>query len=151
MAAYPQGLTSYVSRVRYYFKCAVCMAPGGKWEGHHIRWSWVEEFGLTEDGKLLCTVCADRLKRPRHRYCRRCLEPRPVSKFPAPYDTPDTDWVLGHTVFGSHICDTCRNPPRPTAECEHCTETFTQARSDARFCSTRCRVAAHRAARSERQ
>ena len=29
--------------------------------------------------------------------------------------------------------------------CEHCREEFFQTRSDARFCSGRCRVAAHRA------
>lgn len=32
-------------------------------------------------------------------------------------------------------------PPRP---CDHCGVAFEPARSDARFCSSRCRVAAHR-------
>lgn len=41
-----------------------------------------------------------------------------------------------------------RRGPRQdlTRACEHCGEMFTPTRSDARFCSTRCRVAAHRAA-----
>ena len=32
-----------------------------------------------------------------------------------------------------------------TVDCEHCDEPFVQKRSDSRFCSSRCRVAAHRA------
>jgi hypothetical protein len=35
-------------------------------------------------------------------------------------------------------------PPSPVV-CERCGEKFEARRSDARFCSTRCRVAAHRA------
>jgi len=35
--------------------------------------------------------------------------------------------------------------------CEHCGEEFTPKRSDARFCSVRCRVAAHRGKADERE
>ena len=38
-----------------------------------------------------------------------------------------------------------RRPPPNQRACAQCGETFSPARSDARFCSTRCRVAAHRA------
>ena len=34
-----------------------------------------------------------------------------------------------------------RSSPR---QCEQCGKTFTPTRSDARYCSTKCRVAAHR-------
>jgi endogenous inhibitor of DNA gyrase (YacG/DUF329 family) len=34
--------------------------------------------------------------------------------------------------------------PKQQSDCEHCGETYTQSRSDSRFCSTRCRVANHR-------
>ena len=34
-----------------------------------------------------------------------------------------------------------------TVDCEHCGEPFVQKRSDSRFCSSRCRVAAHRASK----
>ena len=35
--------------------------------------------------------------------------------------------------------------PDPSTVCEHCGESFIRKRSTARYCSTRCRVAAHRA------
>jgi hypothetical protein len=38
-----------------------------------------------------------------------------------------------------------KKPPRPAATCGRCGETFAPARADARFCSGKCRVAAHRA------
>jgi hypothetical protein len=37
-----------------------------------------------------------------------------------------------------------RARPRQTATCAQCGEPFEQTRGDARYCSTRCRVAAHR-------
>lgn len=48
---------------------------------------------------------------------------------------------------GAHITSRTRTP-EPRA-CQRCGETFTPTRSDARFCSARCRVAAHRAAARE--
>ena len=38
-----------------------------------------------------------------------------------------------------------RATPKPEQPCAHCGEMFTPKRSTARFCSTKCRVAAHRA------
>jgi hypothetical protein len=40
-------------------------------------------------------------------------------------------------------------PNRPQQDCQHCGTAFAPARSDARYCSGRCRVAAHRARRRE--
>ena len=68
----------------------------------------------------------------------------------------------GAAPFGRSVClpckadrkrstDTARKrrqraaaAPDPATTCAHCGETFTRKRSTAQFCSTRCRVAAHR-------
>jgi hypothetical protein len=34
--------------------------------------------------------------------------------------------------------------PEPIAACVHCGDTFTRQRRTAKYCSTKCRVAAHR-------
>src|SRR5215203_1298838 len=48
---------------------------------------------------------------------------------------------------GSEIFEPCKHHAKadPTRECEHCSQPFTPSRYDARYCSGRCRVAAHRA------
>ena len=40
----------------------------------------------------------------------------------------------------------CEGPRRSRRTCEHCRDDFLPARSDSRYCSVLCRVAAHRAA-----
>jgi hypothetical protein len=65
----------------------------------------------------------------------------------------DAEYVVhGTQLFCSRECAReVRNERRRAANallsraCGHCGETFRPARVDARFCSTRCRVAAHRA------
>jgi len=64
---------------------------------------------------------------------------------------------LGNTTLCTEACVRARRKdthvdskqPRPHAEhtprpCEHCGESFTPKRNDARFCSPRCRLAHHR-------
>lgn len=59
--------------------------------------------------------------------------------------------------FANYCSNTCRNlhyrdkyfghtkAKNLTVDCEHCSEPFVQKRSDSRYCSSKCRVAAHRA------
>lgn len=57
---------------------------------------------------------------------------------------------LGRNSYCSEICQRAyisekNRRPKIETGCEHCGETFVKPRSEARFCSSRCRVAAHRA------
>lgn len=52
---------------------------------------------------------------------------------------------------GNRWKEKCPGPdpkPTPTPTCQHCGEDFIPKRSDAKFCSSKCRVAAHRGARA---
>jgi hypothetical protein len=64
-------------------------------------------------------------------------------------------WMIGdaRVIYCSNACKQqslidqrvpYRPRPKTEASCAHCGETFIQARSDAKFCSGPCRVAAHR-------
>jgi formylmethanofuran dehydrogenase subunit E len=87
----------------------------------------VEAFAVESrhpgSGVFTCHTCVETAVQPRAwgrlpRYCSPACEPKPVS----------------------------RAKPRPTIKCAVCGESFSPRRRDARTCSTRCRVAAHRAA-----
>lgn len=52
----------------------------------------------------------------------------------------NAEWMRKHRASSRH-------DPQPVA-CSHCGASFTPKRSTARFCSTACRVAAHRASRA---
>jgi hypothetical protein len=123
---------SHVVKSIPYFYCAKC--------GREKPFSWTYAF-CTETGDLLCL--AHELN---WRLCRRCRQPRHNSQF-AP----------GHTQYQCHntICDECRVGDTPQREplqmvCAHCRNPFTAKRSDARFCSGRCRTAAHRAVTAQK-
>lgn len=63
--------------------------------------------------------------------------------------------AFGPSRFALPIkCEGCRSQrikraTRESRPCHQCGETFTPSRTDARYCSGRCRVAAHRASRAE--
>jgi hypothetical protein len=105
-----------------YFYCADC--------GCESRFSWPSAF-CTETGELVC--CSSKF-----RLCRRCRQPRRLEQFGS-----ELLWPCEST-----ICNGCRvTPTRQPLQCAHCGNPFAPTRSDARFCSGRCRTAAHRARR----
>jgi hypothetical protein len=55
------------------------------------------------------------------------------------------------TRYCSEECTKRPKKERPRRDCEHCGWSFTPTRSDAKFCSGACRVAAHRAKRGAEQ
>lgn len=124
--------TVYDVRERRTYVCAGCDRE------HYLQ----RRQAANSDGRPICWDCTPRGRDDvRHYLCTRCVRPRRQEEFPAArrtYGTPAT------------VCTVCleaeaaarRPTPRP---CERCAGTFTPARSDARFCSGRCRVAAHRA------
>jgi hypothetical protein len=97
------------------------------------------------DGTLVCRWCftdddAHDLVR-----CPGCGHMRPASEFER---DPDPVWDQIAAALGGRAphkeCLACRAPQDRSRPCERCGEPFTPTRSDARFCSGRCRVAAHR-------
>ncbi len=96
---------------------------------------------ITEDKGEVPTFKWDSF-RERHIKCAAC-------------DAEITDYT---NRSGAIYCsDTCRTQSRSlhrqaryqavthdSIDCSHCSESFTPKRSDSRFCSTKCRVAAHR-------
>lgn len=104
------------------FDCAVCG------EGFYIRDAIVQR-----DGSLQCRECSTTDRRG-YRWCPECRQAKPPAEFFR------DNWAQ---------CSDCwdaRLHPAPIVNvCERCGAEFTPARRDARFCSGRCRVAAHRA------
>lgn len=107
-----------------YFYCSKCRRE------KPFSWHYAH---CTESGDLVCCASTG-LK-----LCRRCRRPR---------RTRD-QFTASQTV-----CDGCPGPhadPRDPLQvaCAHCATNFTAKRSDARFCSAKCRTAAHRATQSK--
>jgi hypothetical protein len=115
-------------------------------DGRCARFTWQYMWGSSND-------------RVSSRFCKRCGR-----KFAAVASPPFDPLGLGPSVIRLSVCRDCtrervrknsvltsrayrarnRKKSEPTA-CAHCGEQFTPKRSDARYCSARCRVAAHRA------
>ena len=133
---------------RYGFACADC---GGDF---YLRGARVQP-----DGRLTCRNCEPTpLRRAGEavEWCPGCQSARPATEFTpdALPPTDNTDIVKFRAVLGAGtrptlLCAACRHASRPdeARTCDHCAETFTSSRSDARYCSGRCRTAAHRAGR----
>jgi hypothetical protein len=113
-----------------YFYCSKC---GGE---ERFMWSTAH---CTETGELICDRIA--CGRTCWKLCRRCRQPR---RYPDQF----TASYLGPPGIPT-ICNECcvQKPEREPLQvaCVHCGKPFTANRSDARFCSGRCRTAAHRA------
>jgi hypothetical protein len=113
-----------------YFYCPKC--------GREERFSWFRAY-CTESGELVCLGCS---LPGRWRLCH-CRQPCRVDQF----------GTKGLWPCESSICNDCRSGNKTRqplqAMCAHCGEIFAAKRSDARFCSGRCRTATHRA-RSKR-
>ena len=106
-------------------------------------------------------VFAARVQRDGSLRCWECAEKRDGIDWPVDYDwccqcRKAKRWGEFRSFSGvkaaGHRCSECRAAkpvaqPRPAVACRHCGVEFTPTRSDARYCSGRCRVAAHREAR----
>lgn len=77
--------------------------------------------------------CMRRMKLKR---CCACHELKPSCEY------PDRSSYLGRSPYK---CWTCRTPAPRIQACDHCGDNYTPPRTDSRYCSGRCRVAAHRA------
>jgi len=112
-----------------YFYCAKCGSEG--------RFSWLYAH-CTESGELLCLFHG---LPTGWKLCRRCRQPRRTGR-------EDSQFTGSQTV-----CDGCKgkiNQYEPLQMvCVHCETGFTATRSDAKFCSAKCRTAAHRATQSK--
>ena len=129
------------------FTCAKCGAD------FYLRGSHTQP-----DGSLVCWSCIDDDDRRSNRiWCPGCKRALPREQFiyvpPEDPDTEDGQRILalramftrpGYIEYET-LCEECRAKPKPTTICAKCGQAFTPRRSDAKFCSGRCRVAAHRA------
>ncbi len=113
------------------FDCAACSKP------YKIRSARVQA-----DGTLQCPNCSEAES---FRWCPQCQQAKPWERF---------ENVRHFARLGrAEWCLECASvvpAVRPATSCDHCGTEFEPARSDARFCSGRCRVAAHRAAASKK-
>jgi hypothetical protein len=110
------------------FYCSKC--------GREKQFSW-HYAHCTEVGELVCCVSTG-LK-----LCRRCCQPRRTGRDGGQFTGSQT------------VCDGCPGRPRADSReplqvvCGNCGNTFAAKRSDSKFCSGRCRTAAHRATQSK--
>jgi hypothetical protein len=119
------------TRTAIVFQCAQCQ------DTFYVRGAHVQA-----DGSLRCRKCsqikglADAVD-----WCPLCREAKPYRAF-EPDDHPS------RRGYRARWCLECaaaqKESASPAKVCEHCGNEFLPARRDARFCSGRCRVAAHR-------
>ncbi|GFH00018.1 hypothetical protein MHIP_05010 [Mycolicibacterium hippocampi] len=127
------------TRIVGHFTCSACPRE------EKFRWLYAR---CTAEGALLCNHCALQWhvggRYVGWRLCRRCREPRWVGDERSQFTLSPVAYAINRT-----ICDRCVSEDRRTVavttECAQCRNPFTAKRSDARFCSGRCRTAAHRA------
>jgi len=124
--------TELVRVKRTYFYCTKCH--------REHRFSWFTAY-CNEAAELLCMSC--RCGGPDLRLCRRCHQPRQLDRFGTAGQWPCQSSTCHECLRGSPAT---KEPLQRECECSHCETTFTAGRSDAKFCSPRCRTAAHRAA-----
>ena len=122
---HPNVQFAYIERRGY--SCSRCIEAGKCNED----WIW---FGIRRavpliNGEIVCWRHATEEER-RNRWCGRCERALDKDEFDRPM-----------------ICRSCSTRAAHQRSCEHCGIEFVPARKDARFCSGRCRVAAHRARR----
>lgn len=128
---HPQVQQIQVVQNAYIFVCPVC---GGEFyvKGAHVQ----------PDGTLRCRKCSEVHWPNTYEWCPQCRTAKPFTAFEPQFDRDSrlnrARWCLK--------CAAAETVPRtPAKTCDHCHQEFTPARRDAKFCSGRCRVAAHRA------
>lgn len=151
---HPGAWSYYV--LRWAYTCAGC--------GANHRFGWHENCDETGE-RIYCYTCtprvttervwtqadADRL--PQYLKGWSHLRRTPVGSTVTRIH-PEWEWcrTLGRVFPGGlfhdeHLAAVKAEQPVPVFKCAWCATEFTPARSDARFCSGRCRVANHRAYR----
>ena len=127
--SHPQVRKVDIFKNVYVFDCPDC---GGEF---YIRGAWVQP-----DGTLRCRKCSERDSS--YRWCPRCHQAKPFKEF-------ESD---RHDAGRHQRCLECVEAQQEqeslTRACDRCGTEFTPTRRDARYCSGRCRVAAHRVALS---
>jgi hypothetical protein len=106
-----------------------------------------------KDGTLVCGGCFGPEDRHDLRRCETCGEMRPEAEFAR---DPDPTWDAIAAALGGYYseltqCQSCRAPVDRSQDCARCGTPFTPTRSDAQYCSGRCRTAAHRQHRRRAQ
>ncbi|PBC57039.1 hypothetical protein CJ177_15815 [Rhodococcus sp. ACPA1] len=119
------------------FECTYCDALTELADGH-----------VESSGRLCCRDCHysssfGGWRDGTHLWCPRCRTAKPQGAFD---HRPFVHYPVCRDCETAAAARAARRPP--TVACAHCSGEFTPARSDARYCSTRCRVAAHRAHRA---
>jgi hypothetical protein len=123
--SHPQLQKVEVVHTAYIFECPGCG------EEFYVRAAWVQP-----DGSLKCPRCDDTTRTRSFRWCPLCQQAKPWREFerdPRDHHPRCLDCASAGT----------QAPPQPKT-CDHCGTEFTPTRTDARFCSGRCRIAAHR-------
>lgn len=124
-SSHPQVEKVEIVQTVYAFTCAACG------DAHYVRGARVQA-----DGTLRCYKCDGRKRGGTfYRWCPRCRTAKSLRDFePDRIDAGRHQWCLECVAVDG---DKARC-------CAWCGSEFTPKRSDARFCSGRCRVAAHR-------
>jgi len=127
--SHPQIREAEIVVTALVFDCAQCG------ETDTVRGACVQA-----DGSLRCTRCDNAKPREFYRWCPQCKQAKrwQAQEFESRRDA--------HERGRHQWCASCAaEQQNMTRCCERCAHEFTAKRRDARFCSTRCRVAAHRA------
>jgi hypothetical protein len=107
-----------------------------------IAWPWPNPPDTSRPYLIVCERCSvvDLATRPSNR-CRQCAHSRPVPKrgVLVPVTRSELPWLVTSTQTAY------------VRQCEQCGETFAAHRASARTCSTACRVARSRHAKTERE
>jgi hypothetical protein len=137
LRSHPQVEETVVWRTVWAFSCPRC----------ECRFKLFHAKPLA-DGTLVCRWCFGPEDEHDLLRCKQCGKMLPTSEFER---EPDPAFDQTAAALGGYSmlieCRSCRRPRTPDIaerDCEHCGTSFTPSRSDARFCSLRCRVAAHR-------
>lgn len=129
-ASHPQLRKEVEIRSVYVFTCAGC-------DGDF----YVRAANVQADGSLKCWQCG----KGSHRWCPQCHQTKPHGEF----EYYNHFVMIGRAEWCLECAAAAKEPKEPTVrECGQCGTEFPAKRRDARYCSSRCRVAAHRAASS---
>jgi hypothetical protein len=131
--SHPQVYDMEVVQNAVVFDCAQCKKT------FFIRAAYVQA-----DGTLRCMKCTRERTRwlYSYRWCPHCRQAKPFKEF-------ERDYVnAGRHQWCLQCVAALKERESLTRACDSCGNEFTPSRRDARFCCSRCRVRAYRAARS---
>lgn len=137
------GVTSAMAAEPRAYHCPRCEAEREDYGRNRVWLDVAQAVPLADGRTLVCREHATEAER-RNRWCDRCQRVKDCDEFDHVLDARGRPKPLRWR----RSCRDCLTPPPRVYECEHCHAPFEPWRSDARFCSGRCRVAAHRTRRS---